>query len=131
MAVMSGEVETGWFNPLDATALVASGQGRYLAIATAKRLPILPDVPTVSEFVPNFESSAWFGVLAPKGTPDAVVARLHKAIDTALKQPQVRKLIEDKMALPRSSTPQEMAAMIQRELDQWRPVISKNNIKLQ
>jgi tripartite-type tricarboxylate transporter receptor subunit TctC len=129
-AVMAGEVETAWVNPLDGTAMVASGKARYLAVATPKRLPWLPDVPAVAEFVPGFDSTAWFGVLAPKGTPDAVIKRLHEAIAAAVARPEVRKVIESKMAEPRSSTPQEMEALIQRELRQWAPVITKNNIKL-
>ncbi len=129
-AVVGGEVETGWFNPLDATAIVASGRARYLAVATPTRLKALPDVPAVAEFYPGFSSSAWFGVLAPKATPPAIVARLNEVIANALKEPGVRKLIEDKMAEPRSSTPDEMSRLIQRELEQWRPIITKNNIKL-
>jgi tripartite-type tricarboxylate transporter receptor subunit TctC len=129
-AVLAGEVETGWFNPLDATAIVNSGRARYLAVATPQRLASLPDVPTVAETFPGFNSTAWFGVLAPKATPAPIVARLNEVITKALKDPAVRKLIEDKMAEPRSSTPAEMARLIQRELDQWRPVIEKNNIKL-
>lgn len=129
-AILGGQVETGWVNPLDGTAMVASGKARYLAVATPRRLSWMPDVPTVAEFVPGFESNAWFGVLAPKGTPDAIVKRLHEAIATAVARPDVRKLIESKMAEPRSSTPQELEALIQREIQQWQPVVSKNNIKL-
>ncbi|TCP08328.1 Bug family tripartite tricarboxylate transporter substrate binding protein [Caldimonas thermodepolymerans] len=130
LAVASGEVETGWFNPLDATALVASGKARYLAVATAQRFPALPDVPTVAELFPGFESAAWFGVLAPKGTPQDIVMRLNQAIANALKRPDVRKVIEDKMAQPRGTTPQEMAGIMKAELDHWGPIISKNNIQL-
>lgn len=129
-AILGGEVETGWFNPLDATALVASGKARYLAVATPRRLSWMPDVPAISEVIPGFESNAWFGVLAPKGTPDEVVRRLNEAIVAAVARPEVRKLIEDKMAEPRSSSPAEMASVIQRELAQWKPIIAKNNIKL-
>lgn len=129
-AILGGEVEAGWFNPLDATAVVASGKARYLAVATPKRLSWMPDVPAISEVVPGFESNAWFGVLAPKGTPDAVVRRLNEAIVAAVAKPEVRKLIEDKMAEPRSSSPDEMASVIQRELAQWKPIIANNNIKL-
>lgn len=129
-AILGGEIETGWVNPLDGTAMVASGKARYLAVATPKRLSWMPDVPAIAEFVPGFESNAWFGVLAPKGTPDAVVTRLHEVIAAAVARPEVRKLIEAKMAEPRSSTPQELDALIQREIQQWAPVITKNNIKL-
>lgn len=129
-AILGGEIETGWVNPLDGTAMVASGKARYLAVATPKRLSWMPDVPAIAEFVPGFESNAWFGVLAPKGTPDAVVKRLHEVIAAAVARPEVRKLIEAKMAEPRSSTPQELDALIRREIQQWAPVITKNNIKL-
>ena len=130
MAVLSGEVETGWVNPLDGTSMVASGKARYLAVATPKRLAWLPNVPAVAEYLPGFDSTAWFGVLAPKGTPDDIVNRLNSAIVAALARPDVRKIIEAKMAEPRSSTPKELEATIQREIEQWAPVIRKNNIKL-
>jgi tripartite-type tricarboxylate transporter receptor subunit TctC len=129
-AILGGEVETGWFNPLDGTALVASGKARYLAVATSKRLNWMPDVPAISEFVPGFESNAWFGVLAPKGTPDSIVRRLNEVIVASVARPDVRKLIESKMAEPRSSSPEELASTIQREIAQWKPIITKNNIKL-
>lgn len=129
-AILGGELEAGWFNPLDGTALVASGKARYLAVATPQRLPWMADVPAISEVVPGFESSAWFGVLAPKGTPDAIVRRLNEVIVAAVARPEVRKLIEDKMAEPRSSSPGELASIIQREISQWKPVITRNNIKL-
>ncbi|HSW19080.1 MAG TPA: tripartite tricarboxylate transporter substrate-binding protein [Ramlibacter sp.] len=129
-AIVAGEVETGWVNPLDGTAMVASGKARYLAVATSKRLSWMPDVPAIAEFIPGFESDAWFGVLAPKGTSDAIIKRLNEVIVTAVARPDVRKIIESKMAEPRSSTPQELEALIQREIKQWAPVITKNNIKL-
>lgn len=130
LAVASGEVETGWFNPLDATAIVASGKARYLAIATAKRVAILPDVATVAESYPGFESNAWFGVLAPASTPAPVVERLNQVIARALQEPEVRRGIEAKMAEPRSSTPEAMGIMMEHELKHWGPIITKNNIKL-
>lgn len=129
-AILGGEIETGWVNPLDGTAIVSSGKARYLAVATPRRVNWMPDVPAIAEFVPGFESNAWFGVLAPKGTPDAIVKRLNDVIVAAVARPDVRKLIASKMAEPRSSTPQELASLIQRELKQWQPVITSNNIKL-
>jgi tripartite-type tricarboxylate transporter receptor subunit TctC len=128
-AILSGEIETAWVNPLDGTSLVASGKARYLAVATPKRVSWMPGVPAIAEFIPGFESNAWFGVLAPKGTPDAIVKRLNEVITAAVARPDVRKLIEAKMAEPKSSTPQELESLIQREIQQWEPVITKNNIK--
>jgi tripartite-type tricarboxylate transporter receptor subunit TctC len=130
VAILGGEVETAWVNPLDGTGMVASGKARYLAVATPKRLSWMPEVPAIAEFIPGFESNAWFGVLAPKGTPDAIVKRLNEAITAAVARPDVRKIIEGKMADPRSSTPQELDALIRREIGQWAPVIATNNIKL-
>jgi tripartite-type tricarboxylate transporter receptor subunit TctC len=127
-AIMGGEIETAWVNPLDGTAMVASGKVRYLAVAAPKRLPAMPDVPTVAELLPGFESSAWFGLLAPKGTPDDVIAKLNAAVVAAVAQPEVRKLLEEKMVEPRSSAPEELEALIQREMAQWGAVIRKANI---
>lgn len=130
VAIIGGEVETAWVNPLDGTAMVASGKVRYLAVATPKRLAALSDVPTVAEYIPGFDSSAWFGVLAPKGTPDDVIATLNKVIVEAVAQPDVRKILEGKMVEPRSSTPQELEEIIKSEIKQWGPVIRKSNITM-
>jgi tripartite-type tricarboxylate transporter receptor subunit TctC len=130
VALMGGEVETAWVNPLDGTAMVASGKVRYLAVATPKRLATLPDVPTVAEYVPGFASSAWFGVLAPKGTPDDIINKLNKAIVEAVAQPEVRRILEEKMVEPRSSTPLELENIIKEEIKQWGPVIRKANITM-
>ncbi|WP_454740139.1 Bug family tripartite tricarboxylate transporter substrate binding protein [Cupriavidus necator] len=128
-AIMGGEIETAWVNPLDGTALVASGKARYLAIASPKRLAALPDVPAVAEVLPGFSSSAWFGLLAPKGTPDAIIEKLNAVIVATVAQPNIQKVLEEKMVEPHSSTPKEFEALIKREMDVWGAVIRKANIR--
>ncbi|MCK9512484.1 MAG: tripartite tricarboxylate transporter substrate binding protein [Pigmentiphaga sp.] len=129
-AVMAGEVETAWVNPLDGTAMVASGRARYLAVASPERLDWMPDVPAVAEFLPGFTSTAWFGVLAPAGTAQDIIERLNETIVHAVAEPEVRQAIENKKAEPRSSTPAELAQRIDNELAQWGPLIRRNEIRL-
>lgn len=129
-AVLAGEIETAWVNPLDGTTMVASGKARYLAVATPRRIAALPDVPTVAEFLPGFDSSAWFGILAPAGTPAAIVQKLHEAVASSVARPDVRRVLEQKMVEPRSSTPEELQRRIQLETETWAPIIRKYNIKL-
>lgn len=129
VALFGREIETGWVNPLDGTAMVASGKVRYLAVATPRRMPQLPDVPAIAEFFPGFESNAWFGLLAPRGTPPAVIDKLNQAVADALRRPDVRRVLEDKMADPHPSSPKELEALIAREIEQWGDVIRKANVK--
>jgi tripartite-type tricarboxylate transporter receptor subunit TctC len=104
---------------------------RALAVTTEKRVPVLPDVPTMQEAgVKGYVNVLWAGVLAPKGTPDAVVKRLNGEIASALKIADVRKVLEANGATPQSSTPEEFAAFIKAELDKWERVVKAAGISL-
>jgi tripartite-type tricarboxylate transporter receptor subunit TctC len=102
---------------------------RYLAVATPQRTDVLPGVPAIAEDVPGFRSEAWFGVLAPKGLPDDIAARMQAAIVKAVARPEVRKLFAERGVEARSSTPQEFEKMIRDEVAQWGPVVTKADIK--
>jgi tripartite-type tricarboxylate transporter receptor subunit TctC len=104
---------------------------RALAVTTEKRVPLLPEVPTMQEAgVKGYVNVLWAGVLAPRGTPDAVVKRLHGEIVGALKIAEVRKVLETTGATPQSSTPEEFAAFIKSELDKWERVVKAAGVTL-
>ena len=69
---------------------IRAGSLRALAVTTAKRVEVLPDIPTVDDFVPGYEASAWFGVGVPKNTPSAIIERLNREINAALVDPKIK-----------------------------------------
>lgn len=111
-------------------AHVKSGRLRPLAVSTAKRLAVFPDVPTVAETVPGYEATQWYGVLAPTGTPAAVVSRLNREIDTGLKDPRIQERLVAGGSEPFASTPEEFSAYIKAEIARWAPVIKAAAIRV-
>ena len=110
-AFAGGQVHMAFVTGLDGAAMVQAGRIRYLAAATPQR------------------SVVWFGLLAPRGVPDDVVARLNAAVVMAVARPEVRKLFVERNVEPRSSTPAELEKLIRDELDLWGPVIRRADIK--
>jgi tripartite-type tricarboxylate transporter receptor subunit TctC len=108
---------------------IKSGQVRALAVASKRRLAALPEVPTAAEAgVKGFESAAWFGFLAPRGTPRGPVDRLNKEIIAAVADPAVRARFSDFGAEPVTSSPEELGRYISSEVVRWKEIITKGNI---
>ena len=108
---------------------IQAGKLRPIATGGAKRLPQLPDVPTLVEAgVTSDKVDTWFGVLAPKGTPPDVVARLNQEIVKVLKQPEVAKALESQGMSIVGSTPAEFGALIVKDAQRWADVVKKGNI---
>jgi tripartite-type tricarboxylate transporter receptor subunit TctC len=104
---------------------------RALAVTTEERAQVLPDVPTMQEAgVKGYVNVLWAGVLAPRGTPDAIVKRLHSEIVSALKTEGVRKVLAASGATPKPSTPEEFAAFIKAELDKWSQVVKQAGVSI-
>ena len=129
-AFAGGQIHMAFVTGLDGAAMVQAGKIRYLAVATPQRSEVLPGLPAIAEDVPGFSASVWFGVLAPRGVPDDIVAKLNDAIVKAVARPEVRKLLTDRNVEPRSSTPAEFDQRIRDELELWAPVIRKAGIKV-
>ncbi len=129
-AFAGGQIHMAFVTGLDGAAMVQAGKIRYLAVATPQRSEVLLGLPAIAEDVPGFSASVWFGVLAPRGVPDDIVARLNDAIVKAVARPEVRKLLTDRNVEPRSSTPAEFDQRIRDELELWAPVIQKAGIKV-
>lgn len=110
---------------------IQSKRIRALAVTTEKRVPVLPDVPTMQEAgVKGYVNVLWAGVLAPRGTPDAIVKRLNAEIAAAVTTARVRKVLEANGATPQSSTPEAFAAFIKAELDKWERVVREAGVSI-
>jgi tripartite-type tricarboxylate transporter receptor subunit TctC len=131
IALVSGEVSVVFSAVSSATPFIKSGKIRAIAVTSAKRLPSLPDVPAVAETLPGFESSQWFGILAPAGTPRAIIDRLHKAIANAARAPETRERFAAMGIEPVVSTPEAFAKTIREEVVTWGKVVKAAGIKPQ
>ena len=128
-AFAGGQVHMAFVTGLDGAAMVQAGRIRYLAVASPQRTEVLPGLPAIAEDLPGFSSVVWFGVLAPRGVPDEIVARMNAAIVAAVARPEVRKQFTDRNVEPRSSTPEQMAQVIRGEIEKWGPVVTRANIR--
>lgn len=127
--LLGGHVHMMFPDTLAAMPHVRAGKAKPLGITTAKRLAALPTVPAISETVPGYESAGWYGVLAPAGTPPAIVNKLSDAIAKALRSPDVVEKLSAQSAEPIGSTPQAFGAHIKSEHDKWAKVIREAGIK--
>jgi tripartite-type tricarboxylate transporter receptor subunit TctC len=105
---------------------------RLLGVSTSKRSPVLPDEPTIAESaVPGFESSVWFGLFAPAGTPRAVVDLLNSKVNAALAPPEVREGFLKVGNEPAGGGPDVLAAKVQTELQKWTTIVREKNIRIE
>lgn len=115
-----------------ATRLVQAGRTKALAVLSGKRSPALPDVPTTAEAgQPKLLSSTWFALLAPKGTPGAIVDRVNADVNEILKDPAVRKRLSDMGATPLGGTPKQLADHLASETVKWGNVVRDAKIQIQ
>jgi tripartite-type tricarboxylate transporter receptor subunit TctC len=129
--LLGGDVDIMFDNLGVSLALVKGGQLKLIAVGTEKRMSALPDVPTIGETLPGFESAAWFAVVAPPKTPAAIVDKISADIAAAIKDPGVRQRFADLSAEPVGNTPAEAAAFMRAEVERWNKVIKAANVKLQ
>jgi tripartite-type tricarboxylate transporter receptor subunit TctC len=111
--------------------LVEAGSLKLLAIASAKRLPSLPDVPTIAETLPGFEAVAWYAVVAPPGTPKSITEKINADIDEALRQPELRERLRKLSAEAYGGSAEQAAKYMRAEVERWGEVIKRADIKLQ
>jgi tripartite-type tricarboxylate transporter receptor subunit TctC len=111
------------------TEYVRAGTLRALAVTSATRSEVLPDVPTVADFVPGYESSQWYGVGAPKNTPAEIVDKLNKEINAALADPRMKARLADLGATVLPGSPADFGKLIAAETEKWAKVIRAANLK--
>lgn len=130
--LMGGSVDIMFDNIVPVAPHIKSGKLQALAVTTKSRAAALPDVPTMSEIgYPNFEAAAWFGMLAPAGTPEPVVARLNKELVAILKALDVSSQLSAMGATVVAGTPDEFRQFMTAEINKWGPVVKRANIELE
>ncbi|WP_245434277.1 Bug family tripartite tricarboxylate transporter substrate binding protein [Pseudolabrys taiwanensis] len=130
--MMSGQVPASFQLIPNVWSRLGAGDIRAIAVASRERSLALPNVPTMAEQgLPEFESSAWFGLLVPKGTPKPIVDRLSGLISKIMADPTIRKRMIEIGADPAQSTPEEFRALISSEVAKWRTVIKDANITIE
>jgi tripartite-type tricarboxylate transporter receptor subunit TctC len=110
---------------------IRAGKIRPLAVTTATRLEVLPNIPTVGEFVPGYEAVVWQGIGAPTNTPPEIVDKLNKEINTALADPKMKARLADLGATPLALSPADFGKLIADDTEKWGKVIRAANIKPQ
>jgi len=129
--LLAGNVDLMFDNLGVSLALVNAGKLKLLAVASAKRLPSLPNVPALAETLPGFESAAWYAFVAPPKTPKAVVDKINADINEALRQPNIEDGLKKLSAEVFRGSPEQAAKYMHEEVDRWGKVIKAANIKLQ
>lgn len=128
---LSGQVQLSIVDLPAALQQIKAGKLTAYAVTSPRRLPQLPEVPTLSESgLKGYDSTGWFGVVAPTGTPDAVVQRFNDALVLALKDPQIQQAMRGLGVEPQPDSPQAFGRYIQTESRKWAQVVQQGNIKL-
>lgn len=131
VSLLSGNVDMSLLTPASALPQAETGKLRLLGVTAPRRQSSLPGVPAIAEFgLPGFEVNNWQGLLAPAGTPPAIVARLNQAVDQALKMPDLNARLAEMNTEARGSTPEEFKAFLAAEIDKWREVIKRTNTQI-
>lgn len=129
--MLGGQVDLMFDSITSARPHIQSGKLKALGVTSARRSSALPDVPTIAEAgVPGYEVSPWFAVFAPAGTPADIIAKLNKALVTAMRQPEILKKLESVGAEPIGSTPKALAEHLDKELVRWGALIKERDIRL-
>lgn len=121
--VLAGQVELMFAAVGNAQAQVRAGKLRALGVTSARRLPAFPDVPAISEVLPGYESSAWFGLFGPGNMAPELAKRLSDAARQAIATPEVKKRLETEGAVPVGNSPEEFARFVQAEIPRWAKVV--------
>jgi tripartite-type tricarboxylate transporter receptor subunit TctC len=127
---LAGVVSAYFITPLEGLNQVEAGSLKSLGISTATRSPLFANMPTINETLPGFQVVVWFGILAPAGTPAAIVTKLNDAITKAVATQSVQDALRKLGVEPKSSTPEAFAAMLRADIEKWAKVIDEANIKL-
>jgi tripartite-type tricarboxylate transporter receptor subunit TctC len=127
--LLGGQIPLSINNGPESVGQIAAGTVRALAVTTAKRAPFLPDVPSMAETVPGYDTEVWWGLLGPANMPPDVVAKLSRDFVDALNNATVKERLTKLGASPIGSSPQDFAAKIRADYDKWGPIFKEAGIK--
>jgi tripartite-type tricarboxylate transporter receptor subunit TctC len=128
--LLGGQVQA-MFADMSALPLIKGGKLRALAVTTAARSQVLPDVPVIADVVPGYEASAWQGMGAPRDTPPGIIATLNHAVNAALADSKVNTRLADLGFTPFASSPAQFAKFLADETEKWAKVVQEANIRLE
>ena len=130
MAILSGQIEMSYPGLASALPLLESGRLRGLGVSSAKRSSLIPALPTIAESgLPGYESTTWFGVMAPVKTPKAITTQLGAAIDKVINNPDMKSALNKQGLEPQTNSPEQFAALIRREIEQNARLIKTIGLK--
>ena len=127
--LLGGEVQVYFGTTVSSIGYIRAGRLRALAVTTATRSDVLPDIPTVGEFLPGYEASGWAGIGAPKTTPAEIVEKLNKEINGALADEKIKARLADLGSVPMPTSPADFGKFIAEDTEKWGKVIRAANIK--
>jgi len=127
--LLSGQIQL-MFDPMPSSiGHIKAGKLRALAVTTATRSEVLPDLPTLRDFVPGYEASTWFGIVAPTNTPAEIIEKLNNAINAGLADPKIKARLAEMGGMLLAGSPADFGKLIAEETDKWGQVIRTANIK--
>jgi tripartite-type tricarboxylate transporter receptor subunit TctC len=127
--LLGGQVQVYFATTASSVEYIRAGRLRALAVTTAARSEALPDTPTMSEFIPGYEASGFYGLAAPKNTPAVIVDKLNNEIDAALADPKMKARLADIGGVPMPMTPADFGRLIADETEKWAKVIKFAGIR--
>ena len=127
--LLGGQITTAFVATSGVMGLILDGKLRPLAVSTTTRTGVLPNVPTVAETYPGFEVNSWYGLMAPAGTPPAIVHKLQAEVAAILKLPEIAQKLKDSGLDPEGTTPDAYAAKIKEDLARWAATVKAANLK--
>ena len=129
MDVMGGQVKLMFAAVINAVPQIKAGKVKALGVTGTTRIPALPDTPTIAESLPGFESSAYFGLLAPAKLPRDILARLHASATRAAQLPELKSRLEPDGAKVVAGTPEEFTSFLASDVEKWRRVVKATGAK--
>jgi len=127
--LMTGKVDVAFDNLPSSIELIRGDKLRALAVTSAARSEVMPQLPTVGEFLPGYEASAWYGIAAPRDTPSAIVATLNRELNVAFSDPRMKARIAELGGSPLPGSPADFARLFVQETEKWAKVIKLAGVK--
>ncbi len=132
LAVVTGEVNFGFQAILSAQPMIKAGKLKAIAVASGKRLSLMPHVPTLSEAgLPGYDVSPWYGILVRAKTPKPIISRLHSELVKVLRMPEITESLSSEGVEIVGNTPEEFSAVIKEEIAKWAKIVKQANIKIE
>ena len=127
--LLAGQVQLYFVTTPSSIGYIKSGRLRAIAVTTAGRVTELPDVPTISEFVPGYEASAWYGIGVPRDTPEEIIGKLNREINSAIAEPKIKLRLNELGCTVIAGSPADFAKLIANETEKWAKVVNFASLK--